>query len=207
MLIGVLVVGAVACIVAQPAMVQLLWRTATTGGRSVPVGRWHVLYLWFGWPWLLLADFATGFGRGLGELPLVGFAWRVRPVVTVIAIVQSIQAERFVAAVGVAVVIGLTYLLPWTLQVESPAMDRVRSSVADSPAPSPAPRLEAPRPPQDHNTRGRRNAAHRGVHVAPMVRCTSGLGLGRGSYAAELEAGWSRSPLRAGWWHRGCLTA
>ena len=42
---------------------------------------------------------------------------------TTIAIAQSIAAQRYVPAVVLAVVIGLTYLLPWTLRHHATVVD------------------------------------------------------------------------------------
>ena len=48
------------------------------------------------------------------RLPLIGFAWRMRMVVAGIAVWQTVVAGQHAATVGIFVVIGLTYLLPWT---------------------------------------------------------------------------------------------
>jgi hypothetical protein len=82
--------------------------------QLVSVGRLESAYLWFTWPWQVLASFASGVARGLAWLPLAGFAWRVRLVVVGIAVWQSVVAGRHAAAITLLVVVGLSYLLPWT---------------------------------------------------------------------------------------------
>lgn len=94
-----------------------------------------VPYRWLALPWLAVASTAGAIGRALATLPLVGFAWRVRPVVVAIAIVQSVAAQRYAPAVVLAVVIGLTYLLPWTLRHHAEVVDAVLA-VGDLGAPA-----------------------------------------------------------------------
>lgn len=106
--------------------------------QLVSAGRWDVAYRFVAAPWLGLADFATVFGQGVAVLPMVGFAWKIRPVVTAIAVVQAAQAQRYSAAVVVVLVIGLTYLLPWTLRHEATEVDRAAASLPQQPRPTPA---------------------------------------------------------------------
>lgn len=82
--------------------------------QLVSAGRFDVAYQWFTWPWQLLAASAAGFAHGMTWLPLIGFAWRMRLVVAGIALWQTVVAGQRSATVGIVVVIGLTYLLPWT---------------------------------------------------------------------------------------------
>lgn len=82
--------------------------------QLVSAGRFEVAYLWFTWPCQVLGSFLGGFAHGVSKLPLIGFAWRVRVVVAGTAVWQSVAAGRMSAAIGIVVVIGLTYLLPWT---------------------------------------------------------------------------------------------
>ena len=82
--------------------------------QLVSAGRFDVAYQWFTWPWQLLAALVAGFADGMARLPLIGFAWRLRLVVAGIALWQTVVAGQHSAAVGIVVVIGLTYLLPWT---------------------------------------------------------------------------------------------
>lgn len=82
--------------------------------QLVASGAFDVAYQWLTWPWQVLAAFGGGFARGLVRLPLIGFAWRVRFVVAGIAVWQTLAAGQYLATVGILVVMGLTYLLPWT---------------------------------------------------------------------------------------------
>lgn len=82
--------------------------------QLVSAGRFDVAYQWFTWPWQLLAAMVGGFAHGITWLPLIGFAWRMRLVVAGIALWQTVVAGQHAATVGIVVVIGLTYLLPWT---------------------------------------------------------------------------------------------
>ena len=82
--------------------------------QLVSAGRFDVAYEWFTWPWQVLAASAAGFAHGMTRLPLIGFAWRMRLVVTGIALWETVFAGQHTATVGIVVVIGLTYLLPWT---------------------------------------------------------------------------------------------
>lgn len=82
--------------------------------QMVSAGRFDVAYQWFIWPWQLLAASAAGFAHGMTRLPLIGFAWHLRIGVAGIAVWQTVVAGQRAATVGIFVVIGLTYLLPWT---------------------------------------------------------------------------------------------
>jgi hypothetical protein len=82
--------------------------------QLVSAGRFDVAYQWFTWPWQLLAASAAGFARGMTWLPLSRFAWRLRIGIAGIAVWQTVVAGQRAATVGIFVVIGLTYLLPWT---------------------------------------------------------------------------------------------
>lgn len=82
--------------------------------QLVSAGQFDVAYQWFTWPWQLLAASAAGFAHGMTRLPMIGFAWRMRLVVVGIAVGQTVVAAQRAATVGIVVVIGLTYLLPWT---------------------------------------------------------------------------------------------
>lgn len=82
--------------------------------QLVSAGRFDVAYQWFTWPWQLLAASAAGFAHGMSWLPLIGFAWRLRIGIAGIAVWQTVVAGQHAATVGIVVVIGLTYLLPWT---------------------------------------------------------------------------------------------
>ncbi len=56
----------------------------------------------------------AGFTHGMTWFPLIGFAWHLRIGVAGIAVWQAVVAGQRAATVGIFVVIGLTYLLPWT---------------------------------------------------------------------------------------------
>jgi hypothetical protein len=139
--------------------------------QLVAAGRWDVAYRFVATPWLYVAEFATGFGRGLAVLPLVGFAWKLRPVVTVIAIVQAAQADHWASAIIIALGIGLTYLLPWTLRHEALVVDRAVGAPTRSPhpTPTPAPALAAT-PAGSRPAKPRPAADHVHVSAPPRVR-------------------------------------
>ena len=82
--------------------------------QLVSAARFDVAYQWFTWPWQLLAALVGGFAHGMTWLPLIGFAWRMRLLVAGIALWQTVVAGQHAATVGIVVLIGLTYLLPWT---------------------------------------------------------------------------------------------
>lgn len=109
--------------------------------QVVSAGRLDVAYEWFTWPWQVAGSFINGFAHGVAQLPLIGFAWRVRPVITGIALWQSIEAGRIPAAVGIIVVIGLTYLLPWTTTYHERL---IRQAVSEVTRPAAAPERRRP---------------------------------------------------------------
>ncbi len=82
--------------------------------QLVSAGRFDIAYQWFTWPWQLLAAMVGGLAHSMTWLPLIGFAWRMRMAVAGIALWQTVVAGQRSATVGIVVVIGLTYLLPWT---------------------------------------------------------------------------------------------
>lgn len=252
---GVLAVvgGAVAAVVAEPAVVRLLWRArqpstplVVPGDRRVRVlvtsrqgagigqagrrhlivpaawvgradlpalsgrarlrqlvsaGRFEVAYQWFTWPWQVLGSFVVGFAHGVARLPLIGFAWRVRPVVSGVAIWHSIQAGRIPAAVGIIVVIGLTYLLPWTTTHHERLIRQAVSDVT-RPAAAPEPRRPDVRTAQPFANDGRRpcTRAARGRNsscglwrlAAPSANCRSEVT--RGSVHGRRATGRKGSP-------------
>lgn len=123
--------------------------------QVVSAGRFDVAYEWFTWPWQVAGSFIVGFAHGVARLPLIGFAWRVRPVITGIALWQSIEAGRIPAAVGIIVVIGLTYLLPWTTTHHEHLIRQAVSEVT-RPAAAPEPRRPDVRTAQPFANDGRR---------------------------------------------------
>ena len=98
--------------IGRPDLPTLLTRARQR--QLVSAGRFDVAYQWFTWPWQVLAASAAGFAHGMTRLPLIGVAWRLRIVVAGIAVWQTVVAGQRAATVGIFVVIGLTYLLPWT---------------------------------------------------------------------------------------------
>lgn len=100
--------------------------------QLVASGTFDVAYQWFTWPCQVLAAFGGGFARGVARLPLVGFAWRVRFVVAGIAVWQTLAAGQYPATAGILVVMGLTYLLPWTTAHEE---HLIRHALAGGPPP------------------------------------------------------------------------
>lgn len=169
--------------------------------QVVSAGRFEVAYQWFTWPWRVAGSFINGFAHGLSRLPPIGFAWRVRPVITGIALWQSIEAGRIPAAVGVVVVIGLTYVLPWTTTHHERL---IRQAVAEvmRPAAAPEPRRPAARTAQPLANDGRRpcTRAARGRNsscgqwrlAAPSANCR-GEGT-RGSVHGRRATGRKGSP-------------
>ena len=98
--------------IGRPHLPALLTRARQR--QLVTAGRFDVAYQWFTWLWQLLAALVAGFAHGMTRLPLIGFAWRMRLAVASIALWQTVVAGQHAATVGIVVVIGLTYLLPWT---------------------------------------------------------------------------------------------
>ncbi|MBB1496097.1 hypothetical protein J4N02_03310 [Propioniciclava sp. MC1595] len=125
--VAVLVTGRRAAGIGQAGRRHLVVPAAWIGGTDLPAlltrarqrqlvsaGRFDVAYQWFTWPWEVLGSFVNGLAHGASGLPLIGFAWRLRIAVAGIAVWQTVVAGQHAATVGIVVVIGLTYLLPWT---------------------------------------------------------------------------------------------
>lgn len=130
--------------------------------QRMSAGRFEVAYLWFTWPWQVLGSFVGGIAHGVSKLPLIGFAWRVRWAVAGIAVAQSVAASRMSATIGIVVVIGLTYLLPWTTSHHE---HLVRQALADRdrswPAPATTVTWRPPSGPIRHAAAGHRRACNR----------------------------------------------
>lgn len=134
--------------------------------QLVSAGRFDVAYQWFTWPWQLLAASASGFAHGMTRLPLIGFAWRLRIVVAGIAVWQTVVAGQRAATVGIVVVIGLTYLLPWTdarheRLVSQALADLERSSATPAPPATRRPVVLPVRPTATHAGRRSCTSARR----------------------------------------------
>ena len=82
------------------------------GRRRRGYPRFDLLLAFWTWPWDLLRGGLLGVGRLLRWIPLVGFAWRVRFVVTAVAVVQETLAGRPGLAAIIGAFITLTYLTP-----------------------------------------------------------------------------------------------
>ena len=144
--------------------------------QLVSAGRFDVAYQWFTWPWQLLAACVAGFAHGMTRLPLIGFAWRMRLVVAGIALWQTVVAGQHAATVGIVVVIGLTYLLPWTHArherlVSQALADLERSSATPAGPATPRPVVLPVRPTATHV--GRRpctSARRRGIESCGQWR-------------------------------------
>jgi len=160
--------------------------------QLVSAGRFDVAYQWFTWPSQVLGSFVNGFAHGASGLPLIGFAWRMRLVVAGIALWQTGVAGRHAATVGIAVVIGLSYLLPWTRArherlVAQALADLERRSAKDAAPATRRPVVLPVRPTATHV--GRRSctpARRRGPEPcgrrrspARLVTCTGEGSLGR----------------------------
>lgn len=245
--LAVVVGGTVAAVLAEPAVVRLLWRArqpstplVVPGDRRVRVlvtsrqsagigqagrrhlivpaawvgradlpallgrarlrqlafaGRFEVAYQWFTWPWQVLGSFVVGFAHGVARLPLIGFAWRVRPVITGIALWQSIEAGRIPAAVGIIVVIGLTYLLPWTTTHHERLIRQAVSEVT-RPAAAPEPRRPDVRTAQPFASDGRR----------PCTRAARGRNSPCGQWRLAAPSANCRGEWTRGGVHDRCTT-
>jgi len=133
--------------------------------QLLTAGSVDVAYQWFTWPWQVLAAFVGGFAHGMSRLPLVAFAWRIRLVVAGIAVWQSVAAGQYHAAIGVLVVVGLTYLLPWTAGHYGRL---IREALATDPRRVPLSAPERPDPRRQRASAGRRACA-RAPRVAQQV--------------------------------------
>lgn len=63
-------------------------------------------------PWQLLRAVCLTVARGVSVIPLAAFAWRIRFVVTTVAVVQSVVEGRAASGAVIGVFIALTYLAP-----------------------------------------------------------------------------------------------
>lgn len=155
--VRVLVTGRPAAGIGQAGRRHLVVPAAWIGGTDLPAlltrarqrqlvsaGRFDVAYQWFTWPWQLLAALVAGFARGMTWLPLIGFAWRMRMAVAGIAVWQTVVAGQHAATGGIVVVIGLTYLLPWTHARHERLVSNALADLERSPAKDAAPATRRP---------------------------------------------------------------
>ncbi|SMX86909.1 hypothetical protein BSP109_02159 [Brevibacterium sp. Mu109] len=63
-------------------------------------------------PWRALGGIARGIGRVTGWVPFIGFAWALRGVMGVVALVQQVDEGRPALGVLAASIVALTYLVP-----------------------------------------------------------------------------------------------
>jgi len=124
----------------SPGVRELLERASLQ--QRLAAGQLDVIYRWLAMPWLLVAALAGGIGSIVTRLPLVGFAWTLRPVVTMIAIAQSVADGRWTSALVITIVIGLTYLLPWTREHQQRVVEHTAASGVGPTRPSVEPLLD-----------------------------------------------------------------
>jgi len=83
-------------------------------------------------PWQVLRAVCLAIGATVALIPLTTFAWKVRFVVSSVAVVQSVNEGRAASGVIVAVFIALTYLTPrWHRQLAIRSQDDADRFVAD----------------------------------------------------------------------------
>lgn len=82
-------------------------------------------------PWQLVRAACLAVAHVVAYFPLTGLAWRIRCVVAVVAVVQSVTEGRIAAGVVVAVFIAVTYLAPrWQRQWDIRCQDDADRFVA-----------------------------------------------------------------------------
>ena len=69
-------------------------------------------------PWQLVRTVCLVIAKAIGLLPLTEFAWRIRFVVSAVAVAQSVADGRIAGGLVVAVSIALTYLAPEWLRAQ-----------------------------------------------------------------------------------------
>jgi len=83
-------------------------------------------------PWQLVRTVCLVIAKAIGLLPLTEFAWRIRFVVSAVAVAQSVADGRIAGGLVVAVSIALTYLAPeWQRNWRMRAQDDSDRFVAD----------------------------------------------------------------------------
>lgn len=83
-------------------------------------------------PWQLISGTSMAAARAVAWLPLIGLAWKVRPVVATVAVVESVADGRPAAGAVVAVFMALTYLAPqWSRASEQRSRDDADQFVTD----------------------------------------------------------------------------
>ena len=83
------------------------------GVLDVAHGRLQLVYEFWTLPWMLVAGVATSVGRAFAATPLVGWAWKVRGLYGVIALVQCTRDGYWFVGVIACGFLAETYLQPW----------------------------------------------------------------------------------------------
>ena len=105
---------------------------AEVGRIRLGQNRFDVAVAFWTIPWQLLRAACLPIANTVALFPLTAFAWRIRFVVSTIAVVQSVAEGRTTSGVVVAVFIALTYLTPWwQRQWDSRSQDDADRFVAD----------------------------------------------------------------------------
>ena len=105
---------------------------AAVGRIRLGQTRFDVAVEFWTMPWQLLRAVCLVIGATVALLPLTPFAWKVRFVVSSVAVVQSVTEGCIASAVIVAVFIALTYLTPrWQRQWVIRSQDDSDRFVAD----------------------------------------------------------------------------
>src|SRR5450631_3899503 len=83
-------------------------------------------------PWQLVSAVCVALSKTVGSLPLTQFAWRIRFVVSAIAVAQSVADGRIAVGVVAAAFVTLTFLAPrWHRQWDMRSQDGSDRFVAD----------------------------------------------------------------------------
>ena len=131
-------------VVLSPGLVEATYRGGVTGaeaaaalahavGRREALGpRLELAVLAATTPWRLMMATFRGVGRAFAWLPFMRLAWRLRGLVGLVCVVQSVVEDRAWVGVLGGAVIALTYLVPAAgrrieLRVEAEADQFVRS--------------------------------------------------------------------------------
>jgi len=103
----------------QAAQLEQLPVDQTAGVIAAAVGRirlgqtrFDVAVEFWTIPWQLVREVCLAIAKTVGLLPLTQFAWRIRFVVTAVAVAQSVADGRIAEGLVVAAFIALTYLAP-----------------------------------------------------------------------------------------------
>jgi hypothetical protein len=96
------------------------------------LNRFDVAFEFWTLPWQVLCAVCMAIAKTVALLPLTQLAWRLRFVVTSVAVVQSFTEGRSASGVVVAVFIAMTYLTPrWQREWDTHSQEDSDSFVAD----------------------------------------------------------------------------